>query len=155
MTVQLHWCLYTRVFGFFSTKSWKFLGLLSLVSSIAAADAPPIAWSVKTTSSSPGELGKTIQLRLSASIQAGWHLYALKEPEGGPIATTISLASPGFKLGSIVALAEEAKKTELLGWAAWADLQADRLDPLKEPPPSIVDDKQEVLRRIRAVEWGW
>jgi len=45
-----------------------------------------------------------------------------------------------------------AKDTE---WLTWAELQADRLDPLKEKPKSIVDDKEEVLKRLRKVEWGW
>lgn len=40
-------------------------------------------------------------------------------------------------------------------WVAWAELQADRLDPLKEKPPSIVDDKEEVVKRLHKVEWGW
>ncbi len=40
-------------------------------------------------------------------------------------------------------------------WLTWAELQADRLDPLKEKPKSIVDDKEEVAKRLRKVEWGW
>ncbi|MGD0965953.1 MAG: hypothetical protein ABSA57_18870 [Candidatus Acidiferrales bacterium] len=40
-------------------------------------------------------------------------------------------------------------------WLTWAELQADRLDPLKEKPKSIVDDKEEVVKRLRRVEWGW
>ena len=38
---------------------------------------------------------------------------------------------------------------------AWAESQADRLDPLKETPHSIVDDKEEALKRLHKVEWGW
>jgi hypothetical protein len=38
-------------------------------------------------------------------------------------------------------------------WLAWAELQADRLDPLKEKPKSVVDDKEEVGKRLRNVEW--
>ncbi len=33
-------------------------------------------------------------------------------------------------------------------WIAWAERQANRLDPLKPTPSSIVDDKAEVLRRL-------
>lgn len=49
------------------------------------------------------------------------------------------------------------RKSESKGleWLAWAELQADRLDPLKEKPRSIVDDKEEVLKRLHKVEWGW
>jgi len=45
-----------------------------------------------------------------------------------------------------------AKDTE---WLTWAELQADRLDPLKEKRKSIVDDKDEAVKRLRKVEWGW
>jgi hypothetical protein len=45
-----------------------------------------------------------------------------------------------------------SKDTE---WIVWAELQADRLDPLKETPKSIVDDKDEVLKRLHSVRWGW
>ena len=40
-------------------------------------------------------------------------------------------------------------------WLTWAELQADRLDPLKEKPKSIVDNKDDVVKRLRKVEWGW
>ena len=40
-------------------------------------------------------------------------------------------------------------------WIGWAERQADRVDPLKEKPKSIVDDKEEVLRRLRSVQWDW
>lgn len=45
-----------------------------------------------------------------------------------------------------------SKDTE---WILWAELQADCLDPLKETPKSIVDDKDEVLKRLHSVRWGW
>ena len=45
-----------------------------------------------------------------------------------------------------------SKDTE---WIAWAESQADRLDPLKESPKSVVDDKDEVLKRLHSVRWGW
>jgi hypothetical protein len=58
------------------------------------------------------------------------------------------------RIRKYVAAARESagKDTE---WIAWAERQADRLDPLKETPKSIVDDKEEVLKRLRAVRWGW
>lgn len=40
-------------------------------------------------------------------------------------------------------------------WIAWAESQADSLDPLKENVKSIVDDKDEVLKRLHSVRWGW
>jgi predicted transcriptional regulator len=45
-----------------------------------------------------------------------------------------------------------SKDTE---WIAWAESQADRLDPLKENTKSIVDDKDEVLKLLHSVRWGW
>jgi hypothetical protein len=53
----------------------------------------------------------------------------------------------------VAAVRESAAKDA--EWLTWAELQADRLDPLKEKPNSIVDDKEEVVKRLRKVEWGW
>jgi len=50
------------------------------------------------------------------------------------------------------ALATAVKDGE---WIAWAERQADRIDPLKPSPPSIVDDKANVIRRLRSVEGHW
>ena len=44
---------------------------------------------------------------------------------------------------AVAARESAVKDTE---WIAWAERQADRLDPLKETPKSIVDDREEVLR---------
>ncbi len=40
-------------------------------------------------------------------------------------------------------------------WVVWAERQADRMDPLKPSPPSIMDDKANVIRRLRSVEGYW
>jgi hypothetical protein len=50
---------------------------------------------------------------------------------------------------------DESERGKVLEWAKWAEQQADRIDPLKENPASIVDNKAEVQRRLRSVEWGW
>jgi len=43
-----------------------------------------------------------------------------------------------------------------LEWVGWAERQADRIDPLKPSPRSLVDDKEKVTRRLEAVEgWWW
>ena len=36
-----------------------------------------------------------------------------------------------------------------------AERQADRIDPMKPTPPSIVDDKEKVIGRLRSVEGYW
>jgi hypothetical protein len=58
-----------------------------------------------------------------------------------------------------VAVREEAgRKTDPHGrakvseWIEWAERQADRSDPMKSSPSSIVDDKEKVIRRLRSVE---
>jgi hypothetical protein len=62
----------------------------------------------------------------------------------------------------ITAVREQAdRKTDADGrakaseWIEWAERQADRIDPLKPSPPSIVDDKENVIRRLRSVEGYW
>lgn len=45
---------------------------------------------------------------------------------------------------------------KVLEWVEWAERQADRIDPLKPSPPSLVDDKDNVIRRLEAAEgWWW
>ena len=50
---------------------------------------------------------------------------------------------------------DKGEGNKVLEWVEWAERQADRIDPLKENPQSIVDDKPEVLRRLRSVERWW
>ena len=47
-------------------------------------------------------------------------------------------------------------RATLLEWVAWAERQADRIDPLKPSPRSPVDDKEKMIRRLQAAEgWWW
>jgi DsbC/DsbD-like thiol-disulfide interchange protein len=57
-----------------------------------AAPPPPARWELDGLPKQPLAPGATIVLTLSAHIEPGWHIYALDEPEGGPIATQIGLA---------------------------------------------------------------
>jgi hypothetical protein len=50
---------------------------------------------------------------------------------------------------------DSSERTKLLEWTDWAEQQADRADPLKKSPASIIDEKDEVLRRLHSVRWGW
>jgi thiol:disulfide interchange protein DsbD len=76
-----------------------------------AADEVPITWTVKSVSRKAVTRGMSVTVRLGATIQSGWHLYGLDEPEGGPTATQISLADDhGYELGSI----GSAKPIELM-----------------------------------------
>ena len=47
----------------------------------------------------------------------------------------------------------EAAKTQ--EWITWAELQADRIDPLTASSPSIVDDKEKVVRRLESFHRFW
>jgi len=50
----------------------------------------PTAWSIDSEAKGKDlKSGQDIGIRLNAKIDAGWHLYALEQPEGGPIATTL------------------------------------------------------------------
>ncbi len=40
-------------------------------------------------------------------------------------------------------------------WIAWAERQVARLDPLKPTPASILEDKENVIRRLRSAESHW
>jgi hypothetical protein len=49
-------------------------------------------------------------------------------------------------------------RPNVLEWIEWAERQADRIDPLKPSAPSLVDNKEKVIRRLEAVEGsgvGW
>lgn len=66
----------------------------------------------------------------------------------------LSSCARSDRLRKYIAAVRESESKDL-AWLAWAELQADRLDPLKEKPRSIVDEKEEVLKRRHKVEWGW
>ena len=52
------------------------------------AEQHPIAW---TLTGAPMKPGASATARLKATIQPGWHLYGLKQPEDGPKPTRISV----------------------------------------------------------------
>ena len=71
-------------------KTVQIVALLLLVFAAGAAAQNPVKWSLST-----GHLeGKAYTFKLTAEIDPGWHLYALDQPSGGPIATTIKSGDP-------------------------------------------------------------
>ncbi|MEO7539241.1 MAG: protein-disulfide reductase DsbD domain-containing protein, partial [Pyrinomonadaceae bacterium] len=58
--------------------------------SLAAFSQSPARWSL-SSSGQTGTIkaGETVKVILKADVDAGWHLYALEQPEGGPVATSI------------------------------------------------------------------
>src|SRR6478672_8468141 len=67
-----------------------------IVAPLAALSQNPAKWSLQASAGdekiSPGD---KFDVKLHADIEPGWHLYALDQPPGGPIATTIKIAE-GF-----------------------------------------------------------
>lgn len=57
----------------------------------AAAPKSPVQWHVKAAPGKPVKTGAKFHVTITGVPDSGWHLYALEEPEGGPIATEVSL----------------------------------------------------------------
>jgi len=65
---------------------------------VAANAQNPVSW--KLDSDARGQEAKTFTVTLTATIEAPWHLYAIEQPKGGPVPTTISVPDGlPFKLG--------------------------------------------------------
>jgi thiol:disulfide interchange protein DsbD len=71
-------------------KLWVALALVGLL-----AGPKPVTW---TGAVAPGRVapGGQVSVALTATIDAGWHLYSTTQPPGGPVPTRIGVASPGF-----------------------------------------------------------
>ena len=69
----------------------------------------PVSWKLVITSSGDVMPGGSFDATLIATIDPGWHLYAMQEPQGGPPPTSISVAPGGrFALsGEIIAATPE------------------------------------------------
>ncbi len=59
--------------------------------SAAQAPAERVQWSAAFAAPGAVKVGSTVLLEVSGEIQDGWHVYALSEPSGGPIALRVSL----------------------------------------------------------------
>lgn len=75
--------------------------LLLLVATSFASAQNPVSWSLD--SNAKGKAATSFRARLTARIEPPWHLYAIDQPAGGPIPTSITLpdGSP-FKMGKVV-----------------------------------------------------
>ena len=72
-----------------------------LVAGPAAAQEDPIAWTLAKTPAS-ATAGQTFRIQLTATIEAGWHLYSIAQ-EPPPIATRISIPQgQPFALGGTI-----------------------------------------------------
>lgn len=74
------------------------LPILLFVFAIGVSAQDPVKWRLDAAQAKAerSEKGQKIEVSLNASIEEGWHLYALDQPSGGPVATTIKAteASP-------------------------------------------------------------
>ena len=78
---------------------------LALGVASAAAAQNPVHWSVKTEAKGPLQAGSLVTVTATADIDAGWHMYALSQTAGGPIALTLTISPGPFTLdGAIVVL---------------------------------------------------
>ena len=69
----------------------RYAAALLLFSATAyAAPKSPAQWHVKALPVA-AKANTKIAITVSGQIDPGWHLYALEEPEGGPIATVVGL----------------------------------------------------------------
>jgi DsbC/DsbD-like thiol-disulfide interchange protein len=70
--------------------------LLTIVACAPVFAAPPpnpAHWSIEALPAKPLAPGARFTLTLASHIDPGWHIYAMEEPEGGPIATEIGLGA--------------------------------------------------------------
>lgn len=72
---------------------WAFLGCSGASGASGASGRPterPVVW---TSSSSVAHADTSADVRLTAAIERGWHIYAIDQAAGGPVATHITLAA--------------------------------------------------------------
>ncbi|AXC11573.1 Cytochrome c-type biogenesis protein DsbD, protein-disulfide reductase [Acidisarcina polymorpha] len=68
------------------------LALLALgVSTADGAPKPVVQWQIKAAPAKPVKAGAKFTVSITGHIDPGWHLYALEEPPGGPVATEVAL----------------------------------------------------------------
>ncbi|MEQ1896051.1 MAG: protein-disulfide reductase DsbD N-terminal domain-containing protein [Vicinamibacterales bacterium] len=60
-----------------------------LLAQTAVIPANVVTWTLQQPR--PVRAGEAVSLTLTATIAPGWHLYAMAQPEGGPISTEVSL----------------------------------------------------------------
>jgi len=69
------------------------LVLLTFVFADTAFAQNPVKWSLESDAKGKTlKSGEKLKASVKAEIEDGWHLYALDQPEGGPVATTIKLS---------------------------------------------------------------
>ncbi len=71
------------------------LSFILLFSAVNLLAQNPTRWKLESDAQNRKiDSGEQFEAKLIAEIEDGWHLYSLKQPEGGPIATTVLLPDP-------------------------------------------------------------
>jgi thiol:disulfide interchange protein DsbD len=81
------------------------LAVIVMAVALQAQEAEPKLNPVKWTLAVPAQagVGARIEALVTATVEEGWHLYSLKQLEGGPIATQIAVPGPQhFKLAGVI-----------------------------------------------------
>jgi DsbC/DsbD-like thiol-disulfide interchange protein len=88
---------------------------LIIFSAGAHAQPNPIKWTIKAEA--PLKADDKFIVQVTARIDKGWHIYSLTQPDGGPIATRITLPDgQPFKLaGTIRGPKPQSKFSEAFG----------------------------------------
>jgi DsbC/DsbD-like thiol-disulfide interchange protein len=73
---------------------------LAVVGLVLAA-IKPVTWTGAVVPARV-ERGGLVNVRLTATIDTGWHLYSTTQPPGGPVPTRITVQSPPFVLAGAV-----------------------------------------------------
>jgi thiol:disulfide interchange protein len=95
------------------------ISFLLFISTAVTLAQDPTKWSLESDSKAKAvTTGTKVSAKLTAEIEPGWHLYALDQPDGGPIATTMKIA--------------EGKPFELKNIASQT--------PISEPDPLFIVD---------------
>ncbi len=77
-----------------SSALWLTVALLSGVPAAAAAQNP-VHWSIALAPGAAPGPGKSFGLVVTASIDTGWHVYAVSQPPGGPVPLAITVLEDG------------------------------------------------------------
>jgi thiol:disulfide interchange protein DsbD len=76
-------------------RAFVFTFIAVVLSVLGVSAQNPVSWTLEFESKGkPAAVGKTFKVRLKAKIDGPWHLYAIEQPDGGPIPTTITSAVP-------------------------------------------------------------
>lgn len=63
---------------------------------LAQGPAPqPVQWTITPAKADPAKVRDAVSVEVSGTLSAGWHVYALHEPEGGPTPLRVTLDDAG------------------------------------------------------------